>query len=77
LARAPLRKDEKALFISFIGSTMLIPIGALLPRVTGLVHIAQTMLSLMAFLAGLAILVSLWNDGSGSQETENGWRVGS
>jgi len=71
-ARAPFRKDEKALFMSFVGSMMLIPVVALLPRVSGLAHIAQTMLSLTAFLAALAILLSLWNKRSSSPPTENG-----
>jgi hypothetical protein len=58
-ARAPFRKDEKALFMSFMGSLMLIPVSALLPRISGIVHYAETMLSLTAFLAALTILLSL------------------
>ena len=38
---------------------MLLPVAALFPRTSGLIHIVQTMLSLTAFLAALAILLSL------------------
>ena len=58
-ARAPFRRDEKALFVSLVGSFMLLPIAALLPKTSGLIDIAQTMLNLTAFLAALAILLSL------------------
>jgi hypothetical protein len=39
-ARASLRKDEKVLFLSFFGSLMLVPVAALLPSISGLIHIA-------------------------------------
>lgn len=65
-ARAPLRKDEKAILVSLGGTLMLIPIAALFPRISGLVHIAQTMLSLTAFLAALTILLSLFDERSHS-----------
>lgn len=71
-ARAPLRGDEKALFVSLVGSFMLLPVAALLPRTGGLIHIAQTMLGLTAFLAALAILLSLRKEHSGSLPSENG-----
>jgi hypothetical protein len=71
-ARAPFRKDEKALFMSFGGSVMLIPVAALFPRISGLLHIAQTMLSLAASLAAPAILLSLWRERSSSPPPENG-----
>jgi hypothetical protein len=71
-ARAPFRKDEKTLLVSLGGSLMLIPVAALLPRISGLIHIAQTMLSLTAFLAALAILLSLRKEHSGSPPSENG-----
>lgn len=70
-ARAPFRKDEKALFVSFIGSIMLTPVAALLPRISGLVHLAETMLSLTAFLAALTILLSLTHEHSGSARPQN------
>jgi hypothetical protein len=71
-ARAPYRRDEKALFVSLVGSFMLLPIAALLPKTSGLIHIAQTMLSLTAFLAALAILLSLRKEHSDSAPSENG-----
>lgn len=71
-ARAPFRKDEKTLFVSLGGSIMLIPIAALLPRISGVIHIAQTMLSLAAFLAALVILLSLRKEHPGSRPPENG-----
>ncbi|MFZ1917735.1 MAG: hypothetical protein WAU58_09195 [Terriglobales bacterium] len=64
-ARAPYRRDEKALFVSLVGSFMLLPVAALLPKTSGLIHIAQTMLSLTAFLAALAILFSFRTEHSG------------
>ncbi|MGA9529623.1 MAG: hypothetical protein WBS24_16020 [Terriglobales bacterium] len=57
-ARAPFRRDEKALFVSLVGGFMLLPVAALLPKTSGFIHVAQTMLSLSAFLAALAILLS-------------------
>jgi len=72
LARAPFRKDEKTLFVSLGGSIMLIPIAALLPRIRGLIDSAQTMLNLAAFLAALAILLSLRKEHSGLPPPEDG-----
>ena len=71
-ARAPFRKDEKALFVSLGGSFMLLPVPALLPWTSGLIPLVQTMLSLTAFLAALAILLSLRKEHSGSPPPENG-----
>ncbi len=71
-ARAPFRRDEKALFVSLVGSFMLLPVAALLPKTSGLIHIAQTMLNLTALLAALAILLSLRKERSGSLPSENG-----
>jgi len=71
-ARAPFRRDEKALFVSLVGSFMLLPVAALLPKTSELIHIAQTMLSLTAFLAALAILLSLRKEHAGSPPSENG-----
>ena len=71
-ARASFRRDEKALFVSLVGSYMLVPVTALLPKTSGLIHIAQTMLSLTAFLAALAILLSLRKEHSDSPTSENG-----
>jgi len=65
-ARAPFRKDEKALFMSFLGSLMLIPVTAVVPRISGAVHITRTLLSLAAFLAALAILLSFGSKHSDS-----------
>lgn len=69
--RAPFRRDEKALFVSLLGSFMLLPAAALFPRTIGLVHIAQTMLSLTAFLAALVILLSFRKEHSGSPPSNN------
>jgi hypothetical protein len=71
-ARAPFRRDEKTLFVSLVGSIMLQPLAALLPRTTGFIRIAQTMLSLTAFLVALAILLSLRKEHSGSPSPGNG-----
>src|SRR5271156_1873031 len=71
-ARAPFRKDEKALFVSLVGSFILSPIAALFPRTGGFIHVVQTMLSLTAFLAALAILLSLRKERTFSPQPENG-----
>jgi hypothetical protein len=57
--RAELRKEEKGLFVSIVGNLMLIPVAALWTRVGGPIRVVQTILSLTAFLAALAILISL------------------
>ena len=71
-ARAPFRKDEKALLVSLVGSFILSPIAALFPGTSGFVHVVQTMLSLMAFLAALVILLSLRKERTSSPQPENG-----
>jgi hypothetical protein len=60
LARSSRRKDEKAFLVAFVWNAMLIPVGTLFPRIIGGIHAVQTMLSLVCFLAGLAILLSFW-----------------
>ncbi|MBZ5719263.1 MAG: hypothetical protein LAO03_02675 [Acidobacteriia bacterium] len=70
--RTPLQKNEKALFVSLMGSLMLTPVGSLLPRISGVVHVTQTLLSLSAFLAALAILLSFQNEHAGSSQSDNG-----
>jgi hypothetical protein len=52
------RKDEKALLASYAGVIMLIPVRALFPRISGTVHVVQTLLGLTAFIAALVILLS-------------------
>lgn len=75
--RAPLfRKDEKALFVALGGSFMLLPVAALFPRTSGLIHIAQTILTLTAFLAALSVLLSLQKEHPFSSPPENGWKLG-
>ncbi len=61
LAFAQLRKDEKVLLTSFAWSIMLGPVAAVLPRISGLVHVMQTLLSLAGFFAALVILLSFGN----------------
>lgn len=61
LAFARLRKDEKALLASYAGVIMLIPVDALLPRISEIVHVVQTLLGLTAFFAALAIFLSFAN----------------
>ncbi|MGO9862592.1 MAG: hypothetical protein ACLPLR_03175 [Terriglobales bacterium] len=58
LAFSRFRKDEKTLLASYAGVIMLIPVGALLPRIRGIAHVVQTLLSLAAFFAALVILLS-------------------
>jgi len=73
-ARAQLRKDEKALLFSISGKIMLVPVAALFTRINGLIYFAQTMLSLTAFLAALAILLSLMNKRSDLLLPRDGWQ---
>jgi hypothetical protein len=61
LAFARFRKDEKAMLASFAGVIMLIPVRALLPRISGVVDIVQMLLSLAAFFAAFVILLSFGN----------------
>lgn len=63
-ARAELRKEEKGLLVSIVGNLMLIPVAALFTRIGGPIRVVQTMLSLTAFLAALAILLSLLGERS-------------
>jgi hypothetical protein len=71
-ARAPFRRDERALFVSLFAGFMLLPVAALLPKTSGFIHIAQTMLSVSALLAALAILLSFRKEHAGSPPSENG-----
>jgi hypothetical protein len=60
-ASSPLRKEEKLVLVGFIGSIMLGPVRALLPRIDSATHVMQTLLSVVSFFAALAILVSFLN----------------
>lgn len=61
LAFGRLPRNEKALLLSFAGNILLIPIGAMLPKINGVVHHIQTFFSLAAFLAAFVILLSFGN----------------
>ncbi len=52
------RKDERALLASFAGLIMLIPVAAIFPRISGVLLVVRTLLSLTAFIGALAILLS-------------------
>jgi len=67
--RAPLPKTEKAMFGSYTGNAMLVLVGGLFPRIGGTTQVLQTLLSLTAFLAALAILVSFWNKQAPSESS--------
>ena len=69
--RAPIQRNEKALLVSLVGSLMLTPIAGLLPRVSGVVHVSQTLLSLAAFLAALAIFLSFQVEHAGSSQSDS------
>jgi hypothetical protein len=60
-ASSPPRKEEKLVLVGFVGSIMLGPVRALLPRIDGATHVAQTLLSVVSFFAALAIFVSFLN----------------
>jgi hypothetical protein len=62
LALGPLRRDEKALLVAFVGRAIVAPIRHLFPGIASAARVVQTLLSLCAFLAALAILLSFWND---------------
>jgi hypothetical protein len=61
LAMSSLRKEEKAIWLAFIASGVLIPAGVLLPGIKSLVQPVKTGLILTAFLAAVALFVSLWD----------------
>jgi hypothetical protein len=62
LALGSSRKDEKILLVAFVGIAILTLIGSLLPRIASGILFVQTLLSLGAFFAALAILISFWQD---------------
>jgi hypothetical protein len=63
IALAPIRKEEKAIWLAYIVSGELTPVRVLIPKIRGIVQLGQTGLSLIAFLAAMALLVSFWDNG--------------
>lgn len=60
-ALAPIRKEEKAIWLAYIVSFELTPVRVLIPKIKGIAQLGQTGLSLIAFLAAMALLVSFWD----------------
>jgi len=61
-ALAQIRKEEKAIWVAICANAILTPARVLVPNLKGFVQMVRTGLSLIAFLAALALLVSLWNE---------------
>ncbi len=59
LAWGSLRKEEKALVILLLAGVLLAPIGVLLPKVTLVLRVLQTLLELSGLLASISILLCL------------------
>jgi hypothetical protein len=62
IALAPIRKEEKAIWLASIAVGELVPLPHLIPKIEGIARLLRTALCLTAFLGAVAILVSLWND---------------
>ena len=67
VAFAPIRKEEKAVWVTSISGSELIPVRHLFPKIEGVVHSFETVLYFTAFLAAMALLVSLWADRARSE----------
>jgi hypothetical protein len=61
-ALAPMRKEEKAVWLTSLANCELIAAAHLFPRIDGITRLTRTALCLIAFLAAAAILVSLWDE---------------
>jgi hypothetical protein len=59
LAVSPIRKEEKALWVTCFTSILLGQVPLLFPKMSGVVEVARTALCSAAFLVALALLVSL------------------
>ena len=62
LALSPIRKEEKALWVTCFASILLGQVRLLIPKMSGLVELVQTGLCSAAFLIAVALLVSLWQE---------------
>jgi purine-cytosine permease-like protein len=61
-AASPIRKEEKALWVTCFTSILLSQVPLLFPKMNGVVEVVQTALYSAAFLVALALLVSLWQE---------------
>lgn len=61
-ALSQIRKEEKAIWVAFAANILLTPARLLVPSMKGFVQMVRTGLSLIAFFAAVAILVSLWDE---------------
>ena len=57
-----MRKEEKALWVAFAANGLIAPARVLVPRVSNIVELVQTVLLSTAFLAAVALLVSFWGE---------------
>ncbi len=62
LDRAPIRKEEKAVWVASIANDELVPVRHLFPKIAGAAYFLRTVLCLAAFLAAVAILILLLGD---------------
>lgn len=56
------RKEEKTIWVAIAATVVLTPVGVLFPGIRGFVQGVRTGLFLIAFLAALALFVSLWGE---------------
>jgi hypothetical protein len=57
-----IRKEEKALWVAVYAIGVLTAVRILFPRISGIVQPVTTVLSLTAFFAALAILLSFYDE---------------
>ena len=60
--KAAIRKEEKVIWVACVASGFITPASVLFPRISGVVPVARTGLSCVAFLAAVALLVSIWDE---------------
>jgi hypothetical protein len=61
-ALAAIRKEEKAIWVAGAAEVALTPACVLVPSINSFLQLVKTGLCLIAFLAALAILVSIWGE---------------
>jgi len=70
LAVSPIRKEEKALWVTCFTSILLSQVPLLFPKMSGVVEVVQTALCSAAFLVALALLVSLWQESANKRREQ-------
>jgi len=67
-ALSAVRKEEKVIWMTVFGNIILAPIRELFPKISGTLRRGQTGLTLLAFLAAMALFASFWGRREGNEE---------